>query len=71
MILFTQTFEVAVETMMEAGEAVEQILLDNPGGKLVEVKQKAVETKDIEYIKVTIKLEFMSEKRYKKGEIFY
>lgn len=71
MILFAQTFEVAVETMMEAGEAVEQILLDNPGGKLVEVKQKAVETKDIEYIKVTIKLEFMSEKRYKKGEIFY
>lgn len=71
MILFTKTFEVAVDSMMEAGEAVEQILLDNPGGKLMEIKQKTVETKDIEYIKVTIKLGFMSEKRYKKGEIFY
>lgn len=70
MILFTKTFEVAVDSMMEAGEAVEQILLDNPGGKLMEIKQKTVEAKDIEYIKVTIKLEFMSEKRYKKGEIF-
>lgn len=70
MILFTKTFEIAVDSMMEAGEAVEQILLDNPGGKLMEIKQKTVETKDIEYIKVTIKLEFMSEKRYKKGEIF-
>ena len=50
MILFTQTFEVAVETMMEAGEAVEEILLNNPGGKLVEVKQKVVETKEMEYI---------------------
>lgn len=70
MILFTKTFEIAVDSMMEAGEAVEQILLDNPGGKLMEIKQKAVEAKDIEYIKVTIKLEFMSEKRYKKGEIF-
>lgn len=71
MILFTKTFEIAVDSMMEAGEAVEQILLDNPYGKLMEIKQKTVETKDIEYIKVTIKLEFMSEKRYKKGEIFY
>lgn len=70
MILFTQTFEVAVETMMEAGEAVEQILLNNPGGKLMEVKQKKIEAKEIEYIKVTVKLEFMSEKLYKKGEIF-
>lgn len=70
MILFTKTFEVAVDSMMEAGEAVEQILLDNPGGKLMEIKQKTVEAKDIEYIKVIIKLEFMSEKRYKKGEIF-
>lgn len=70
MILFTKTFEIAVDSMMEAGEAVEQILLDNPGGKLMEIKQKTVEAKDIEYIKVTIKLEFMSEKRYKKGEIF-
>lgn len=70
MILFTKTFEIAVDSMMEVGEAVEQILLDNPYGKLMEIKQKTVETKDIEYIKVTIKLEFMSEKRYKKGEIF-
>ena len=70
MILFTKTFEIAVDSMMEAGEAVEQILLDNPGGKLMEIKQKTIEAKDIEYIKVTIKLEFMSEKRYKKGEIF-
>ena len=69
MILFTQTFEVAVETMMEAGEAVEEILLNNPGGKLVEVKQKVVETKEMEYIKVSIKLEFVSEKLYKKGQL--
>ena len=69
MILFTQTFEVAVETMMEAGEAVEEILLNNPGGKLVEVKQKVVETKEVEYIKVSIKLEFVSEKLYKKGQL--
>ena len=69
MILFTQTFEVAVETMMEAGEAVEEILVNNPGGKLVEVKQKVVETKEMEYIKVSIKLEFVSEKLYKKGQL--
>ena len=69
MILFTQTFEVAVETMMEAGEAVEEILLNNHGGKLVEVKQKVVETKEMEYIKVSIKLEFVSEKLYKKGQL--
>ena len=69
MILFTQTFEVAVETMMEAGDAVEEILLNNPGGKLVEVKQKVVETKEMEYIKVSIKLEFVSEKLYKKGQL--
>ena len=69
MILFTQTFEVAVDDMKQAGEAVEEILLNNPGGKLVEVKQKVVETKDIEYIKITIKLEFVSEKLYKKGEL--
>ena len=69
MILFTQTFEVAVETMMEAGEAVEEILLNNPGGKLVEVKQKVVETKEMEYIKVSIKLEFVNEKLYKKGQL--
>ena len=69
MILFTQTFEVAVDDMKQAGEAVEEILLNNPGGKLVEVKQKVVETKDMEYIKITIKLEFVSEKLYKKGEL--
>ena len=69
MILFTQTFEVAVDDMRQAGEAVEEILLNNPGGKLVEVKQKVVETKDMEYIKITIKLEFVSEKLYKKGQL--
>ena len=69
MILFTQTFEVAVDDMKQAGEAVEEILLNNPGGKLVEVKQKVVETKDMEYIKITIKLEFVSEKLYKKGQL--
>ena len=69
MIILTQRIEVAVETMMEAGEAVEEILLNNPGGKLVEVKQKVVETKEMEYIKVSIKLEFVSEKLYKKGQL--
>ena len=69
MILFTQTFEVAVDDMRQAGEAVEEILLNNPGGKLVEVKQKVVETKEMEYIKVSIKLEFVSEKLYKKGQL--
>lgn len=70
MILFGRTFEVAVDTQKEVGEAVEQILLDNPGGKLMEVKQKLIEAKEVTYIKVTVRLEFMSEKLYKKGEIF-
>ena len=39
------------------------------GYKLVEVKQKVVETKEMEYIKVSIKLEFVSEKLYKKGQL--
>lgn len=70
MILFTKTFEVAVETQQQVGEAVEQLLLDNPGGKLMEIKQKLIETKEMDYIKVTVKFEFVSEKAYKKGELF-
>lgn len=70
MLLFRKTFEFAVEDMVEAGEATEKLLLDNPGGKLVEVKKKYTECKEFDYYKITVTLEFASEKKYKKGEIF-
>lgn len=68
MILFTKTYKFAVSTMEEVDGYVEQLLIDNPGAQLDEVKKKQIKTKNVEYIRTEVSLEFLNEGDFKRGE---
>lgn len=68
MILFTKTYKFAVSTMEEVDGYVEQLLIDNPGAQLDEVKKKQIKTKNVEYIRVEVVLEILNEGDFKRGE---
>lgn len=68
MILFTKTYKFAVNTMEEVDRYVEELLRENPGAELDEVKKKQIRTKNVEYIRVEVVLEILNEADFKRGE---
>lgn len=68
MILFERKFIFAVDTIEQGEQLVNQLEKENVGGILSEVKKKFVKTKQVEYYKFEVTLQFVSEKEFKKGE---
>ena len=64
-MLISREFTMVCLTLEEAGEFVEQLLLENPGGKIIDIKKKFVETKNVDYYRLTLKLGFGSEKDFR------
>ena len=64
-MLISREFVVVCETLEEAGDAIKGLLLDNPGGRILDIKKKFVETKNVDYYRVTLKLGFGSEKEFR------
>lgn len=68
MILFTKTYKFAVDTMEQVDGYVNQLLAENPGAQLDEVKKKQIKTKNVEYTRVEVVLEILNEGDFKRGE---
>lgn len=68
MILFERKFIFAVDTIEQGEQLVNQLERENVGSMLSEVKKKFVKTKQVEYYKFEVTLQFVSEKEFKKGE---
>lgn len=68
MILFEKKFIFAVDTMEQGETQIQLLEQDNPGAMVTEVKKKFISTKQVEYYKFEVTLQFISEKKFKKGE---
>ena len=44
---------------------IKTLLLENPGGRIIDIKKKFVETKHVDYYRLTLKLGFGSEKDFR------
>lgn len=66
MILFQQKFIIAVDSMEEIEEKGLELQKEHPGSIICDVKKKIVKTKEMEYARGEITLQFVSEKVYKK-----
>lgn len=70
MILFQKKFVVAVDSMNEAERVANELMQENPGSEICDVRKKIVKNKNVEYVHCEIVLELFSEQDYKKtGEI--
>ena len=64
-MLISREFVVVCENLEEAGEMIKTLLLENPGGRIIDIKKKFVETKYVDYYRLTLKLGFGSEKDFR------
>ena len=64
-MLISREFVVVCENLEEAGEMIKTLLLENPGGRIIDIKKKFVETKHVDYYRLTLKLGFSSEKDFR------
>ena len=55
-MLISREFVVVCENLEEAGEMIKTLLLENPGGRIIDIKKKFVETKHVDYYRLTLQL---------------
>ena len=64
-MLISREFVVVCEHLEEAGEMIKTLLLENPGGRIIDIKKKFIETKHVDYYRLTLKLGFGFEKDFR------